>query len=58
MRFTLRSRSLLFALFMMVMSVTSFAQVAVTISCGPPALPVYSQPLCPNTGWNSASLEL
>ena len=27
MRFMLRSRSLLFALFMMVMSVTSFAQV-------------------------------
>ena len=42
MRFMLRSRALLFALFMMVMSLTSFAQIAVTISFGPPALPVYS----------------
>src|SRR5271167_2470049 len=51
MRFMLRSRSLLFALFLLVMSVTSFAQVAVTISFGPPALPVYEQPFCPGEGY-------
>jgi hypothetical protein len=36
---------------MLVMSVTSFAQVGVTISFGPPPLPVYDQPLCPGEGY-------
>ncbi len=47
----LRLRFLLFASFMMVMSVTSFAQFAITVSFGPPALPVYEQPLCPGEGY-------
>ena len=51
MRFLLCSRSLLFALFMLVASVTSFAQVGVAISFGPPPLPVYEQPLCPGDGY-------
>jgi len=51
MRLMLHSRALLFALSMMVISLTSFAQVGVTISFGPPALPVYEQPLCPGEGY-------
>ena len=51
MHFMLRSRALLFALFMMAMSLTSSAQIAVTVSFGPPALPIYSQPLCPGEGY-------
>ncbi len=51
MHFMLRSRALLFALFMMAMSLTSFAQIGVTVSFGPPALPIYSQPLCPGEGY-------
>jgi hypothetical protein len=51
MSFVSRSRALLFALFMMAMSVTSYGQFAVSVSFGPPALPVYSQPLCPGEGY-------
>ncbi len=51
MRLLLWTRSLLFAFFILVMSVTSFAQVGVTISFGPPPLPVYEQPLCPGDGY-------
>jgi hypothetical protein len=51
MRFRLCSRSLLFPLFMLTMSVASFAQIGVTISFAPPALPVYEQPLCPGEGY-------
>ena len=51
MRFLLWSRSLVFALFMLVVSATSFAQIGVAISFGPPPLPVYEQPLCPGDGY-------
>jgi hypothetical protein len=45
----IRVRSLLFALVLMMlgMPAASFAQVSVSITIGPPALPVYDQPLCP-----------
>jgi hypothetical protein len=40
-------RSLLLALAMLTVSAASSAQVFVSVSFGPPALPVYVQPLCP-----------
>ena len=42
-----------FALAMMATSTTSFAQVGVgiSVSFGPPALPVYDQPICPGDGY-------
>ena len=44
-------RMFLFALVMVVVSATSFAQIGVSVSFGPPALPVYEQPLCPGDGY-------
>src|ERR1700724_3264795 len=44
-------RSLMFALVILsalVMPLASFAQVGVSVTFGPPALPVYDQPLCPS----------
>jgi hypothetical protein len=44
-------RSLLFALVILAVSAGSFAQIGVSVSFGPPALPVYEQPLCPDEGY-------
>ncbi len=44
-------RALVFALVVLSMSAASFAQVGVAITIGPPALPVYDQPLCPGDGY-------
>jgi len=44
-------RTLLFAVVVLMMSAASFGQVGVAISVGPPALPVYEQPLCPGDGY-------
>jgi WXXGXW repeat (2 copies) len=44
-------RSLLFALVVLTMSAASFGQVGISIRIGPPALPVYEQPLCPGDGY-------
>jgi hypothetical protein len=44
-------RSLLFALVMLWVSAASLAQVLVSVNFGPPALPVYEQPLCPAEGY-------
>jgi hypothetical protein len=44
-------RILLLALFSIVMAQRAFAQVAITVSFGPPALPVYEQPICPADGY-------
>jgi len=44
-------RSLLFALMLMALSTASFAQIGVSVSFGPPALPVYEQPICPGDGY-------
>ena len=44
-------RTLLFALVVLSMSAASFAQIGVAIRIGPPALPVYEQPLCPGDGY-------
>src|SRR6266853_198787 len=44
-------RTLLFALVVLCMSTASFGQIGVAIMIGPPALPVYEQPLCPGDGY-------
>ena len=53
MRRLVAIRSLLFALFLMSFSVGVFAQIGVGISVnfGPPAIPVYEQPICPQEGY-------
>jgi hypothetical protein len=43
--------SLLFAVLMLALSAASFAQIGVSITIGPPALPVYEQPPCPAEGY-------
>jgi hypothetical protein len=44
-------RAWLFAAMLLVTSSASFAQLRVSVSFGPPALPVYEQPLCPGEGY-------
>ncbi len=44
-------RSLLLVLVVIFMSAAAFSQVGISISFGPPALPVYEQPLCPQEGY-------
>src|SRR5579871_2043171 len=44
-------RGLLFGLLLLVMSSASFAQLRISVGFGPPALPVYEQPLCPADGY-------
>ena len=44
-------RSLFFALLWMCLSASSFAQIGVSVSFGPPTLPVYEQPICPGDGY-------
>src|SRR5580704_10411370 len=39
----------LFVLF--VVPASSFAQIAISVAIGPPALPVYAQPPCPTEGY-------
>jgi hypothetical protein len=51
MHFFRATRSLLVALVMLGMSAAAFAQIGVSITIGPPPLPVYEQPLCPAEGY-------
>lgn len=51
MRITRCVRSLLFAVVLLCISSASFAQIGISITIGPPALPVYEQPLCPGDGY-------
>jgi hypothetical protein len=52
MRIKAAVRSLLFLLVLLVvMSAASFAQVGISITIGPPAIPVYEQPVCPGDGY-------
>jgi hypothetical protein len=44
-------RTILLALFALSFFKPSFAQLSVTVSFGPPALPVYDQPICPGDGY-------
>ena len=53
MRTAVALRSLLFSIVLLALSQGSFGQIAVGISVGfgPPALPVYEQPICPGDGY-------
>jgi WXXGXW repeat (2 copies) len=42
---------LLLALVVLTLSTASFAQIAISVTFAPPALPVYEQPLCPGEGY-------
>jgi hypothetical protein len=44
-------RSLLFSVILMTLSAASFAQIGISVSFGPPALPIYEQPICPGEGY-------
>src|SRR6266704_3339700 len=44
-------RSLLLVLVVIFVSAAAFSQVGISITFGPPALPVYEQPLCPQEGY-------
>jgi hypothetical protein len=44
-------RPVLLALVVLILSSASFGQVVISVAFGPPALPVYEQPLCPGDGY-------
>jgi WXXGXW repeat (2 copies) len=44
-------RALLLAAGMLFLPIASFAQVSVSVTFGPPELPVYAQPVCPGDGY-------
>jgi hypothetical protein len=44
-------RTLLFGFFLVCFSAIAFAQVGVSITIAPPALPIYEQPVCPGDGY-------
>ncbi len=44
-------RAMLFAFVVLILSSASFGQVGISVSFGPPPLPVYEQPLCPGDGY-------
>jgi hypothetical protein len=44
-------RSLIFPLILVALSSVSFAQIGISVAFGPPALPVYEQPICPGDGY-------
>ena len=43
--------AVLFAFVVLALSSASFAQLRISVTFGPPALPVYEQPLCPGEGY-------
>jgi hypothetical protein len=43
--------ALLFAFVVLILSTASFGQVGISVQFGPPALPIYEQPLCPGEGY-------
>src|SRR5579871_5395446 len=51
MRIVRSMRALLFAAVVLTMSIAASAQVGITVSFGPPPLPIYEQPLCPGEGY-------
>jgi len=44
-------RAVLFAFVVLILATASFGQVRITVRFGPPALPVYEQPICPGDGY-------
>jgi hypothetical protein len=51
MRINRSIRTILFALAVMTMSIAASAQIRITVGFGPPAIPVYEQPVCPGDGY-------
>lgn len=51
MRQSVAFRTILFTFMMLSLSAVSSAQVGISVSFGPPALPVYEQPICPGDGY-------
>jgi hypothetical protein len=51
MRSLLKPRIFLFLLVLLAIPAASFAQIAVSVRIGPPALPIYTQPPCPGEGF-------
>ena len=43
--------SFLLAVLVLALPATSSAQIGISVSFGPPPLPIYSQPLCPGEGY-------
>jgi WXXGXW repeat (2 copies) len=44
-------RNVLLAFVVLLISAASFGQLRISVSFGPPALPIYEQPLCPGDGY-------
>jgi WXXGXW repeat (2 copies) len=44
-------RTALFAFTLFIISTASFAQIGISVTFGPPAIPVYEQPVCPGDGY-------
>jgi hypothetical protein len=44
-------RAVFFAMMLMLVTSASFGQLRISVSFGPPALPVYEQPVCPGDGY-------
>ena len=44
-------RAVLFAIVVLALSAASFGQVRISVRFGPPALPIYEQPICPGDGY-------
>ena len=44
-------RTLLLAIAFFTLSQAAYAQIRITVAFGPPALPIYEQPLCPGEGY-------
>jgi hypothetical protein len=51
MRTTIAVCSLLFSFVLLVFSPVAIAQIGISVNFGPPALPVYEQPICPSDGY-------
>ena len=51
MRSSLAGRCALFFVIVVAISAACFAQVGISITIGPPPLPVYEQPPCPEEGY-------
>jgi WXXGXW repeat (2 copies) len=51
MRTTRSIRTILFALAVFTLSLTASAQIRISVGFGPPAIPVYEQPICPGDGY-------
>jgi len=51
MRMRILARILLLALAVLSVAKTSSAQIGISVTFGPPAIPVYEQPICPGDGY-------